>query len=85
MKILRTLQILTILAIGSGCAGTPHVPLCAPDRPILDSIPVSYLVEAEPELVEIVARNDLTLKSHIKLLESYINVHNELYKEKCER
>ena len=85
MKILRTLQILTILAIGSGCAGTPHVPLCAPDRPTLIVLRVGLLEEAEPELVHIVASNDLTLKSHIKLLESYINVHNELYKEKCGR
>ena len=85
MKSLRILQILTILAIGSGCSGTPHVPLCAPDRPVLEPIPVSVLENSEPELVTIVARNDLTLKSHIKLLESYINIHNELYKEKCER
>ena len=77
MKRLKIFLILTTLTIGSGCVATlPVAPLCVPERPNLQGLTVEQLREAGPELVTIVATNDLKLKSHIKLLEELIKAHN---------
>ena len=81
MKIL----ILSILTIGiSGCASTPYVANCVPDRPQLMPVTVASINSSDPELIEIVSSNQLTLKNHIKLLEDLINEHNKLYGVECE-
>lgn len=82
---MKNLIILSILTIGSGCVSTPtFAPLCPPDRPHLESISIEEIRAAEPTLIRIVARNDLKLKAHIKLLEELIQAHNEQLGVECE-
>ena len=72
------------MIIGSGCSTLPPAPLCVPDRPYLEAIDVGNLQHAPDELVQIIASNDLRLKSHIKLLEDLIQAHNEQLGVECE-
>lgn len=82
MKVLTISAILITFSILSGCAATPFVeaPICIPDRPLLTPVSIEgqrLLKEADPDSFDTIARNDLALKSHVRLLESLIVSHDQ--------
>jgi len=78
--------ILSILTIGiSGCAAHPEVAAyCVPVRPNLLAVSEEQARTADPELIMIVERNQLTLKNHIKLLEDLALAYNAQLGVTCE-
>jgi hypothetical protein len=60
----------------SGCA-TIDVPIGIPPRP--DLIPLSAELQEQipPDILDIIAVNDASLKNHIKRLESRIRLHDD--------
>jgi hypothetical protein len=59
-----------------GCA-TIDVPIGIPPRP--DLIPLSAELQEQipPDILDIIAVNDLALKNHIKRLENRIRLHDD--------
>ena len=78
---LRLLVALLSIHIMSGCGGLPtEPPLCVPLRPVLENISVQEqqsLRDAEPSAFHVLARNDAKLKSHVRVLEGIVLVHDE--------
>ena len=72
-KVNRNIPLLGILVpiLGMyGCAYPVKNTLPCPDRPALMDIPVDLQIQMPPEVVWIVAENQLALKAHIKKLEA---------------
>ena len=60
-----------ILTIGTSCCTTKVEPIVpCPDRPQLMAIPEDLILSANPDLLLIVAENQIALKAHIKKLEA---------------
>jgi len=78
---LRLLVALLSIHIMSGCGGLPtEPPLCVPLRPVLENISVSdqqSMKDASPTGFLGAARNDAKLKSHVRVLEGIVLVHDE--------
>ncbi len=60
----------------SGCA-TIDTPIGLPLRPDLIPLTVEMQQEIPPDVLDIIAVNDLMLKNHIKRLEGRILLHDE--------
>jgi hypothetical protein len=67
----------------SGCSTTLPIesPICVPSRPILQDLSVEQQLKMRDvdngELLLVVSTNDATLKSHVKVLEGLIQIHDE--------
>ena len=71
MTLKNAVMSFAILIIGSWCCTTevePFVP--CPDRPDLMAIPEDIILAADPDLLFIIANNQMSLKAHIKKLEA---------------
>jgi hypothetical protein len=83
LKISKVLTTLAILTISSGCATSIPVegPLCLPTRPVLEEITRQEQLDIRDQVSADVLRrigtNDLSLKSHIRVLEGTIRAHDE--------
>ncbi len=60
----------------SGCAAL-DTPIGLPLRPDLIPLTVEMQAEIEPDTLDVIAVNDLMLKTHIKRLEGRILLHDE--------
>ena len=64
------------LAIFSGCASAPHVPIDLPPRPTLTPVTAEIWSEVGPRAREVWSSRELALQEYIKRIESRVEVHN---------
>jgi len=77
--VLNPLKILTISSILclNGCSTFIDSPIGIPPRPHLISLTPEIQQQIHTDALDIIAVNDLALKTHIKKLESRIRLHDE--------
>ena len=77
----RTGMVCLLLWLAQGCASIPvEAPICVPLRPVLEDVSVSSqerLLIADAQALTSLAHNDAKLKSHVRLLEGVIELHDE--------
>ena len=89
MKTLKVLITGLIVTTGSGCAiskGDLILPLCLPERPVLQDITKEEqekILGISPVIIEKISKNDIKLKIHIKTIEQLTEEHNAQFKVKC--
>ena len=71
--------LLPILA--TGCASLPHTKIDIPARPHLTPVSQEIWQQVPSDAQLIWLENDLSIKQYVRLLESRIMLHNELYEE----
>ena len=71
--------LLPILA--TGCASLPHTKIDIPARPHLTPVSQEIWQQVPPDGQLIWLENDLSINQYVRLLESRIMLHNELYDE----
>ena len=64
-----------------GCASLPHTKIDIPARPHLTPVSQEIWQQVPSDAQLIWLENDLSLKQYVRLLESRIMLHNELYED----